>query len=108
MPKCAKIAVTILSLCWTLAVLSAAQTDHTAPDQPIRRALSKHGPGKQKRQGVRVPFNPGLRDKDGKVIQAVPDVSKFEGEEEGPRLSEKALADKAKAEAGEFNMLTKP
>jgi hypothetical protein len=108
MPKYAKAAITILALCWTLAQVSVAQTAQGSPNKPTRRASSQHAPGKHTLQGVKVPFTPGLRDKDGKVIQAVADVSKFEGEEEGPRMSEKGLADKARAEANEFSSLFKP
>src|ERR1700675_608673 len=105
MLKYASTAVATLALCCTLTLMTVAQTDQSSDQssnqsfakKPTHQASSKHGAGKQALQGMKVPFTPGLLDKDGKVIPAVPDVSEFEGKEEGPILSPEALAAKAKA-----------
>src|SRR5580704_12672833 len=104
----AKTTLVVFALCCTLAIASAAQTDPGSPKAQTAQPSHLHGPGKHSLQGVKVPFNPGLKDNDGKVLQAVPDLSKFEGKEEGPSLTEQGLADKAKAEAGAFRHVVKP
>lgn len=104
----ARTTLVIFALCCTLAVASAAQTDQGSPKAQTSQPSHLHGPGKHSLQGVKVPFNPGIKDNDGKVLQAVPDLSKFEGKEEGPSLTEQGLADKAKAEAGAFKDIVKP
>ena len=108
MRSCAKAAVCALILLSIFTVFSAAQADQSSPKAQSSQPSHLHGPGKHALQGVKVPFNPGLTDKDGKVIPATPDVSKFEGMEEGPSLTEQGLADKAKAEAGAFRHVVKP
>ena len=108
MQRYVKTTLIVLALSCTLAIAGAAQTDQGSPKAQTAQASHLHGPGKHAMQGVKVPFNPGLKDKDGKVMQAVPDLSKFEGMEEGPSLTEQGLADKAKAEAGAFKTIVKP
>ena len=108
-----KHAIVTLTLCCAFAILSAAQTEPGPPNQTpphtlSHQALSEKGSGRHSLQGVKVPFNPGLVDKDGKVIPAHPRTERFEGIEEGPGLTQKGLADKVRAEGGEFSNLSKP
>src|SRR3974390_1626590 len=105
MRKCVWTTAMMLCLAWALA--SAAQDQSSAAKQDAK-PTHPHGPGKQMTKGISVPFTPGRVDNEGKVIPAVPDISKFEGEEEGPSWTEKGIADKAKAEAGAFRSLMKP
>jgi len=107
MRSCAKMAVLtsgLLAFSW----LSVAQNGQSLSTAQTAQPAHQHGPGKHVLQGVHVPFTPGLKDKDGHVIPAMPDMSRFEGMEEGPSLSEQGLADKARAEAGDFRNMLKP
>jgi hypothetical protein len=108
MQMCAKTAVVVFTLCCSLVTASAQQADQKSSTPQTSQPAHLHGGGKHALQGVRVPFNPGLKDKDGKVIMATPDISRFEGKEEGPSLTEQGIADKAKAEAGDFKSIVKP
>jgi Bacterial Ig-like domain (group 3) len=103
----AKMAIIVVGLLGA-ALTGSAQTDQSSPKTQPSQPSHLHAPGKHALQGVHVPFNPGLKDAEGRVIPATPDLSKFEGMEEGPSLSEQGLADKARAEAGEFKNLIKP
>ena len=108
-----KHAIVTLTLCWALSISCAAQPERGSPNQatshtPSHQAISENGAGKHALQGVKVPFNPGLRDKDDKVIPAHPNTERFEGIEEGPGMTQKGLEDKARAERGEFSKISKP
>jgi hypothetical protein len=108
MPKLIKVALTIFAFCCAFALMAVAQTDQGSATKSGNHALSKHGPGKHILQAVKVPFRPGQRDKDGNVMQAIAEPDKVEHDDEGPEMTEKGLADKARAESGEFSALSKP